>query len=197
METVEQVKARLEQMLKPGRLAHSYGVAKEARRLASRYGADPERAYYAGLCHDICKNMPMEEQLQWIKRSAIILDDAFWRQPPIWHGFAAAQYIKEQMGVETEDILQSVRYHTTGRANMSLLEKIIFTADLTEQGRDYPDVETVRTLADQSLDQAMLYILRYTLEKLLVDGGPICRDSWEAYNQLILVQTSKKSLKKE
>lgn len=73
---------------------------------------------------------------------------------------------------------------------MSLLEKIIFTADLTERGRDYSDVETVRTLADRSLEQAVLYILRYTLGKLLVNGGPICRDAWEAYNQLVLAQTT-------
>ena len=190
METVEQVKMRMERMLKPDRLAHSYGVAEEARRLAGRYGADPQQAYYAGLCHDICKNMPLEEQLQWIKRSAIILDSAFYQQPPIWHGFAAAQYLREEMGVEDDDILQAVRYHTTGRAGMSLLEKIIFTADLTERGRDYSDVETVRTLADRSLEQAVLYILRYTLRKLLVNGGPICRDAWEAYNQLVLAQTT-------
>ena len=74
MESVEQVKIRIERLLKPDRLAHSYGVAGEARRLAAQYGADPDKAYYAGLCHDICKNMTPEEQLQWIKRSAIILD---------------------------------------------------------------------------------------------------------------------------
>lgn len=188
METVEQVQARLEQMLKPDRLKHSYGVAKEAARLANLYKADEQKAYYAGLCHDICKNMPAEEQLQWIKRSAIILDDAFYRQPPIWHGFAAAQYIYEEMGVEDKEILGAVRYHTTGRAKMSVLEKIVFTADLTEENRDYADVETVRTLADQSLDQAVFYILRYTLGKLLVSGGPICRDCWEAYNHLVFHQ---------
>ncbi len=186
MQTVEQAQKRLEQMLGQDRLCHSYGVAREAVRLAKLYGADPQKAYYAGLCHDICKNMPAQEQLQWIKRSAIMLDDAFYRQPPIWHGFAAAQYIREELGVEDEEILGAVRYHTTGRAGMSLLEKIVFTADLTEENRDYADVETVRLLAGQSLDQAVFYILRYTLGKLMVNGGPICRDCWEAYNQLVL-----------
>ena len=197
METVEQVKMRIQRLLAPDRLAHSYGVAKEAQRLAGRYGEDRQRAYYAGLCHDICKNMPLEEQLQWIKRSAIILDDAFYHQPPIWHGFAAAQYLREEMGVEDEELLQAVRYHTTGRAGMSLLEKIIFTADLTEEGRGYPDVETVRTLADRSLDQAVLYILRYTLGKLLVNSGLLCRDTWAAYNQLALAQITEKTSEKE
>ena len=197
MESVEQVKIRIERLLKPDRLAHSYGVAGEARRLAAQYGADPDKAYYAGLCHDICKNMTPEEQLQWIKRSAIILDDTFYRQPPISHGFAAAQYLREEVGVEDEEILQAVRYHTTGRAGMSLLEKIIFTADLTEPGRDYPDVETVRTLAGRSLEQAVLYILRYTMGKLLVNGGPICRDAWEAYNQLVTAQKKEKTSEKE
>ena len=66
MESVEQVKIRIERLLKPDRLAHSYGVAVEARRLAAQYGADPDKAYYAGLSHDICKNMTPEEQLKWI-----------------------------------------------------------------------------------------------------------------------------------
>lgn len=190
MEPVEQVKLRLERMLSADRLAHSYGVADEAVRLAERYGADPEKAYYAGLCHDVCKNMPPEEQLQWIKRSGIILDNAFFHEPPIWHGFAAAQYIREEMDVQEEEILQAVRYHTTGRAGMHLLEKIVFVADLTEPGRAYPDVDTVRTLADRSLEQAIGYILRYTLGKLLVNGGAICRDCWAAYNQLVLERNS-------
>ena len=195
MESIKRVEALLEQMLRPDRLQHSYGVAKEAARLAALHKADEQKAYYAGLCHDICKNMPAEEQLQWIKRSAIILDDAFYCQPPIWHGFAAAQFIFEKLGVEDEEILEAVRYHTTGRADMSLLEKIIFTADLTEANRDYPDVQTVRTLAEQSLDQAVFYILRYTFGKLLVNGSPICRDCWEAYNHLVLGR--EKTLKKE
>ena len=195
MESIKRVEALLEQMLRPDRLQHSYGVAKEAARLAVLHKADEQKAYYAGLCHDICKNMPAEEQLQWIKRSAIILDDAFYCQPPIWHGFAAAQFIFEKLGVEDEEILEAVRYHTTGRADMSLLEKIIFTADLTEANRDYPDVQTVRTLAEQSLDQAVFYILRYTFGKLLVNGSPNCRDCWEPYNHLVLGR--EKTLKKE
>ena len=178
------------------RLDHSYAVAREAQRLAKRYGADPEKAYYAGLCHDICKKMSNDEQLQWIKRSAIMQDDAFFRQPPIWHGFAAASYLQLQAGETDEDILNAVRYHTTGRAGMSLLEKIVFTADLTEESRDYPDVNTVRALADLSLDQTVLYILRYQLGRLLVGSYPICRDCIEAYNWL-LAQETEKSQKKE
>ncbi len=110
-------------------------------------------------------------------------------------GNCELQQLARELGVEDEEILGAVRYHTTGRADMSLLEKIIFTADLTEVNRDYPDVQTVRTLAEQSLDQAVFYILRYTFGKLLVNGGPICRDCWEAYNHLVLGR--EKTLKKE
>lgn len=191
METIDQIKERLQQMLKPSRLAHSYGVSEEAERLARLYNADVEKASYAGLAHDICKNMPQEMQLQWIERSGIIHDGAFYTQPPIWHGFAGAQYLKETCGVLDEEILQAVRYHTTGRANMALLEKIIFVADLTEKTRDYPDLEVVRTLADQSLDQAIFYIIRYTLGKLLSQSTPFCKDCVEAYNQLVLTQIGK------
>ena len=123
-------------------------------------------------------------------------DDAFFRQPPIWHGYAAASFLKEKVGETDEEILNAVRYHTTGRAGMSLLEKIIFTADLTEEGRDYPDVNTVRTLADVALDQAVLYILRYQLGRLLGGSWPICRDCVEAYNWFLALETEK-SQKKE
>ena len=193
---IEQMERLVKTHLNGHRLTHSYGVAQEAVRLAKRYGEDPQKAYYAGLCHDICKMMSEEEQLQWIKRSAIMQDDAFFRQPPIWHGYAAASFLKEKVGETDEDILNAVRYHTTGRAGMSLLEKIIFTADLTEEGRDYPDVNTVRTLADVSLDQAVLYILRYQLGRLLGGSLPICRDCVEAYNWFLALETEK-SQKKE
>ena len=78
-----------------------------------------------------------------------------------------------------------MRYHTTGRAGMSRLEKIVYLADLTEEGRHYPDVAEMRRWADRSLDGAMLYALCYTIGKLCRRKSPLCRESWQAYNEYV------------
>ena len=82
-------------------------------------------------------------------------------------------------------MLGAIRWHTTGHANMTKLEKIVYLADLTEEGRHYPDVAEMRRLADASLDEAMLYALSYTIGKLARRRRTICRDSWQAYNEYV------------
>ena len=126
--------------------------------------------------------MPPEEQLQWAKKSAIIFDKSFLDQPQLWHGFAAAEYIQQELGIQDPAILDAVRYHTVGRAEMSTFEKIIFLADLTSEERSYPSADEVRDTVDQSLDEGMRVSLLFTIGKLVENRQPICRDSWLAYN---------------
>ena len=166
------------------RYRHSLGVEKEAERLARRWGEDPEKAAIAGILHDCCKEMPLEEALQIMKRSAIMTEIDFREQPQLIHGYAAAE-ILGRYGVHDEDIENAVRYHTTGRAGMSRLEKIVYLADLTEEGRDYPDVEEMRRWTERSLDGAMLYALCYTIGKLCRRKSTICRECWQAYNEYV------------
>jgi len=84
----------IRELLHKKRFDHSLNVAQRAVELAKRYGEDEQKAYIAGILHDICKNMQPEEQLQWMKKSAIILDENLLEQPPVWHGFAGAEYIR-------------------------------------------------------------------------------------------------------
>ena len=193
----EEIMQLLSQKLKPKRLEHSVNVAKRAEYLAELYQYDKRIAKMTGLLHDVCKNDNFDIMLQTIANSGIILTTVERQSPPLYHAIAGAAFVKDVLKIKNDDMIHAIRYHTTGRAGMSLLEKIIFTADLTEEGRGYPDVETVRTLADRSLDQAVLYILRYTLGKLLVNSGPLCRDTWAAYNQLALAQITEKTSEKE
>lgn len=169
-------------LLKPSRFQHSVNVAARAVYLADLFGENCKKAEIAGLLHDICKNMSQEEQLHWVKKSAIILDKSFWDQPQLWHGFAAAEYIQERLNITDPDIIEAVRWHTVGKANMSTFEKIIFLADLTSAERNYPGVDEVRDTVDASLDEGMKTSLLFTVGKLVENHQPICRDTWLAYN---------------
>ena len=184
--TREEMRAAIRPLMSEERYLHSLGVEREAERLARRWGEDPEKAAVAGILHDCCKEMPLPEALQIVGQSAIIPDIDFREQPQLIHGYAAAELLG-RFGVRDREIEDAVRYHTTGRTGMSRLEKIIYLADLTEEGRHYPDVAEMRRLADASLDEAMLYALSDTIGKLTRRRRTICRDSWQAYNEYVKI----------
>ena len=174
---------------KPARFAHSMNVAARAEELAERYGENPTLCRVAGILHDVCKNLPDKEQFSLVKRlrgpikNDIMNDKSFGLVPPIWHGPAAAAYIWEELGGDNRDILYSVAYHTTGRAGMSLFEKIIYIADLTSAERDYPDAREVRDLADRDLDAALRCSLEFTLNKMRTNATPMTRDTLETMRE--------------
>ena len=168
------------------RYIHSLGVADSARELAKIYGADEEKAYFAGLLHDIAKNMQKDEQLQMIEKGGIILNPAEKNNPALWHAIAGECYLRCEMGITDPEILGSVRYHTTGKAKMSLMEKIIYIADYISAERNYPDVDVMRDLSlNHSLEKASLYSLIYTFNKQTKLQGIIHPDSVEYYNELL------------
>ena len=130
------------------RFSHSVNVAKEAKKLAKHYGADENKAEIAGILHDITKEMPKEQQLQIIIDSGIILDNVQLHAPKLWHGMSGSIVVRDELGIDDEDILNAIRYHTTGRAGMSLLEKVIFTADFTSEERTYSSLHSRIFLKD-------------------------------------------------
>lgn len=182
--TEKEIMERLTARLKPSRLQHSICVAECAERLAKRHGCDPEIAKMTGLLHDICKNDNSDIQLQIIKNGGIMLTALEKSSPPLYHAMAGAAYLQTELGIRDQDVLNAVRYHTTGRAGMSLLEKVIFIADLASADRDYPDVEVVRRLAEQSLEEALLYALEFLVCDLVKKKKYLHPDTVEAYNEL-------------
>ena len=173
----------IEALLKPRRYHHSICVAKEAVGLARRYGASTQLAYVAGLLHDVCKNMTGEEQLQWAQKYAIISEKILFQMPQLWHSMAAPGYLRDVLNIQNLEILNAVRYHTTGRANMSLLEKVIYLADLVSEDRDYPDVEQMRQLACHSMDEAIKESLVFTVKNLRQSGTPLTLDTMDMCRQ--------------
>ncbi len=174
------------------RFIHSVNVSKEARKLAKIYGADAEKAAIAGILHDITKEMPVEEQLKIITDSGIILDNVQKNAPKLWHGISGSIYIKENLDINDADILNAIRYHTTGRAGMSLLEKIIFVADFTSQERTYKGVSTMRKKSRKTLDEAMLYGFKFTFSDLSKRELAIHPDELACYNEIVLSNISLK-----
>lgn len=168
------------------RYIHSVNVAKQAKHLAKIYGVEEEKALTAGILHDIAKEMPTEEQLQIITNSGIILDNIQQRAMKLWHSITGSIYVKEVLGIEDEDIINAIRFHTTGRANMSMLEKIIFIADFTSAERDFKGVATMRKKADKNLDDAMLYGFKFTFCDLTKRNLAIHPDELNCYNEIIL-----------
>lgn len=172
-------------MLSDSRFYHSKCVAKEAKRLAIKYGADIEKAEIAGMLHDVCKEMPANEQLKIISNFDIIMSETEKNTPKLYHAISGAAYVKYVIGINNDEIVDAVRWHTSGREDMTLLEKVIFTADFTSDDRDYPDVNEMRRLAEISLDDAMLYGFSYTIKMLAEKQSLIDVNTAKAYNQIL------------
>ena len=164
------------------RLYHSICVAEKAKHLAEKYGSDPEKAYTAGLVHDIMKNQSVEEMSELIESDGQVLSDNEKAITVTLHAVAGEVYLRKELGVTDEELLSAVRWHTTGKENMSLFEKIIYVADLVSDDRDYPDVREVRQLAEENLDKTLLRGLSFTIEDNAKKYKPIHNDTVKAYN---------------
>ena len=184
--TIEDYKSIIRPMMGERRYNHCVNVSIEAVRLAKKYGADVEKAEVAGILHDITKEVDFEKQLQIIHSGDIILTDVEKKAKKLWHAISGSVYIQKELGITDKDIINAIRYHTTARANMSLLEKVIFLADFTSAERDYPDVDVIRAKTEESLEEGMLYGIRFTLNKLLSIDGCLSIDAVEAYNEILL-----------
>lgn len=175
-------KKYLKEHLSAKRYNHSLNVAAECRKLALKYGEDPDKAYFAGLLHDICKEIPDSEQKALVERCSFTVCREELETRSLWHAIAGACFIKTEFGVEDIDILNSVRFHTVGRSGMSRLEEIVYLGDLISADRDYKDVDRMRKLSYTSLNQAMLEAFAYSIKSVVKKGGlvPIC--TAEGYN---------------
>ncbi len=167
------------------RFTHSMNVAKSAVELAEKYGADKEKAYVAGILHDVMKEEDLDVQREYVKKNGEIMTPLELKSKSVYHQMSGSAYAKIELHIDDEDILNAIRYHTTGRRNMSLLEKVIYTADFISAERNYPDVDVMREKAQVSLDDAMLYSLKYTINNLTSKTAVIHPNTLECYNWII------------
>lgn len=180
----EQYKQILQGRLSASRYAHSLAVSRQAEKLAVHLGADADKARVAGLLHDILKDTPPETLLQMLREFGILLKPVD-EEAPLLHAQAGAAFLQRILGIQDADILNAVRYHTTGRADMSALETAVFLADFTSEDRQYPDVDVMRRLVWEDPTEAIRYALAYTLCDRAQKKGMIHPDALALYNQTI------------
>ena len=181
----EKLKLELKDILSEKRYNHSVCVANQAVILAEIYGVNADDAYLAGLLHDCCKEISREEQLKIINEFGIILTDIEKNESNIWHGYAASGYVTQKWNVSNADVCNAIKYHTCGRKDMSLLEKIIFVADLTSLDRNYPDAEEIREISKKNLDMAIYKSYLYIIPFVLNRKGQITENTIDCYNQAV------------
>jgi len=184
---LESLRAYIEGL--PGGLRrHIEAVVAEARRLARLHGVDEDRAVMAAWTHDMARAMDPEELLRLARELGLNPNEVEEAAPILLHGPVAARLLASRYGVEDEEVLAVARWHSTGRAGMSALEKVLFLADKAEPGKvaGRPELEEVRRLAETDLDGAVLRYLDMQLLEAVRQGWPLHPDTVAARNELIL-----------
>ena len=182
--TEQKARRLAKKRLSAKRYQHTLNVRRMAVKLAKRWGADPEKAALAALLHDTAKELPREEMLQILNDNAIIAENAQNRPSPVWHGICAAILAQTQWGVEDEEVLSAIRCHTTGKPGMSLLDEIVFLADMTSAELDYPEVDYLRKLEKEDIHRAMREALEMNLHWLEESGKPVDEETRAALEDL-------------
>ena len=169
--------------LKAKRIAHVLGTEETAVKLAEKYGADVDKARVAALLHDCTKRLTMEEQLALCEKYGIVLDELEQRALTLLHAKTGAALAREVFGADDE-ICNAILWHTTGKPDMTRLEKVIYLADFIEPSRSFPGVEALRRTVWQDLDQGLLMGLSMTIEEMEEMGNPVHHNTIEARDYL-------------
>ncbi|MBO5340071.1 MAG: nicotinate (nicotinamide) nucleotide adenylyltransferase [Oscillospiraceae bacterium] len=171
-------------MVRAKRIPHIRGTEEEAVRLAQRWGADETLARRAAILHDCTKYLELDEQLALCAKYGVELDELEQRAVKLLHSKTGACIAKYIFG-EPEQVYQAIFWHTTGKAEMSLLEKVIYLADYIEPTRDFDGVEPLRKLAYDDLDAALLMGMNMTIEEMEQRGVPVHKNTLAARNWLL------------
>ena len=166
--------------LKKNRVKHVRGCETEAYSLAQRYGADPLKASVAAILHDITKALDLTNQLILCDRYGIICDDIEKKSTSLLHSKTGACMARQLFDIE-QSVFDAIWWHTTGRANMSHLEKILYLADYIEPTRDFDGIDILRKTAYVDLDAALALGLKMSIEDIRSKGFPLHHTTTEAY----------------
>lgn len=166
------------------RYRHTLGVMETAIVLAKQYGGDEQKAEIAAIFHDYAKFRPKEEMKEIIASQGFP-EDLLQFNSELWHAPAGTYLVEKEAGITDPEVLDAVRYHTSGRPGMTLLEKIIYLADYIEPGRHFPGVDEVREMAKENLDKALIMAIKNTISFLLKKNQTVYPDTFYTYNDLI------------
>ena len=182
-EQLKKLTKAMEEVQTGKRFQHTLGVEFTAAAMAMKYGLSVYNAQIAGLLHDCAKCLSDEKLIKICTKNNLPVSDVEKRNPYLLHGKAGAFLAKSEYGIDDQDVLNAIEWHTTGRPGMSDLEKIVFIADYIEPGRkNAPNLEEVRKMAFEDLDRTMIRILQDTLNYLKAsDKGEIDPKTMETY----------------
>jgi len=166
------------------RYQHTLGVMETAISLAKRYGADVKKAEIAAIFHDYAKFRPKDEMREIIISQGFP-QDLLTFNSELWHAPVGAYLVEKEAGIRDHEVLDAIRYHTSGRLNMTLLDKVIYLADYIEPGRHFPGVDDVRELAQENLDISLIKAIQNTILFLIKKNQTVYPDTFFTYNDLI------------
>ncbi len=182
----------LSYLLKPSRYKHSIGVMETAAKMAKRFGADVKKAQIAGLLHDCAKNLDTVRAKKLCEKYGLVPDEITAAEQGLMHQLLGPVYATAEFCVTDAEILDAIGCHTTGKANMSLLDKILYLADFIEPNRAaFSGLDKLTKLCEKDLDAAMLYALELSMEHVLSKGGLIHPDTVTARNAFLLRKSQK------
>lgn len=184
---------KLKKTLTKNRYEHTLNVVKIAEDLAQRYHADVDKASLAALLHDCAKNFSDAQLIEYAEDHGMKIDPVTRMEPQLLHGPVGVLVAKNIYGVTDKQVLNAIQNHTTGRKNMSKLEKIIYLADFIEPGRTYPGVDELRIAAFEDLDKAVILALTNTIRHVALINGLIHKRTIDARNDLIIKKRKKKA----
>ncbi len=179
---------KLKAVLKPERYEHSLGVMETAGDMAARFGMDVGQARVAGILHDCAKNIAQEEAYQLCDKYGVVLDEVSRQSYGLVHQYLGAALARAEYGIEDEEILSAIRCHTTGKANMGSLDKVLYLADFTEPNRDkepFTGLAELRALCKTDLDAAMRYALEISIKSIADRGRMMHMDTVYAWNWIL------------
>ncbi|ACD52051.1 HD domain-containing protein [Clostridium botulinum] len=189
MLSIEEIKLYLKENLNSNRYNHTLGVGETAKKLAEVNKISIEKAEIAALAHDVAKNLSLQKMQSIIEKNNIELTNTEKENSNLWHSIIAPIEAKNKLKIDDEDILDAVRWHTTGKENMSILTKIIYIADMIEPGRDFPGVEKIRQTTFENLDEGVLLGLTESMKDLLNRNLIIDLNTIKARNYFLLKET--------
>lgn len=185
-QTVMSISEQLKKELDATRYEHTLGVMYTAGCLAMRYGEDLQKALLAGLLHDCAKCISHTEKIRLCEEHQIPISDTERKNPGLLHAKLGAFLAEEKYGIKEKDILQAIQSHTTGRPEMSLLEKITYIADYIEPGREKAaDLPQIREIAFKDIEECLYLILEHSLETLKkrkIPIDPMTEETFLYYN---------------
>jgi predicted HD superfamily hydrolase involved in NAD metabolism len=183
---IDYIKKDLKERLSKNRYNHSLNVMETAAELAKFWGADVEKCKLAGLVHDCGKLKDKNKIIEHCKTYNVELTDEEKNNPNVIHAFLGEKLAEVLYGIDDPEILEAIRYHTTGEKNMTLISKIIFLADYIEPGRNGMHFEDVKKEAYKNIDKAMLKAYDYNIEKLLRLGEVIHTSTIRGRNDIVI-----------